>query len=1082
MSQYSIKAKKKLFTHRKRQIPQASDYSIKEVLFITISLVTFLIGSFQYGQITLRKQNMGQAISTSAAPIVQSSTTPTGASRRDLLDMQMVQNVLLIWLDANIDENNSDCQNTISHLRQVINTISIFTDSEKCIDFLDDIADEKACMIISGSLGQRIISRVHDLCQVDSIFIFCANKNYHEEWAKNWSKIKGVFTAIQPICDALKQATRQCEQNAISISIMDADDILFNKSLDQLDPSFMYTQIMKEILLTINFEQHHIDDFIQHCHKTLTGNTSELEHVDNLAKTYSQHTPIWWYTLECFLYPMLNRALRTMDANVMIKLGFFICDLHRQITQLHHEQFGSHCSTQHFAVYRGQGMEKKAFEKLAASKGGLISFNCFLSTSRDRQISLDFAEGALDNPQLMGVLFVITIDSAPCETPFASVVDVGVFGAEEDEILFSMHTVFRIGQVTGINSNPRLVRVELTMTSDKDKDLHKLINRIREETFPAEEGWFRLGLVLGKMGESAKAEEVFKILLKQMNDESAMGMTYHQLGVMTNDLGKYEEAIGYYEKSIEIEETRAPRNLQNIANSYNDIGWAYYSTGNYAKALEFYEKALKIRRDSLSPNHPDIASCYHRMGSVYSSTGDYPKALSSYVKSLAIRQQSLPSTHPDLANSYNNIGNVYSSMSDYLRALSSHENALTIWQQSLPSTHPDLATSYNNIGNVYYNIGNYTKALSSYEKSLAIRQQSLPSVHPDLAMSHNNIGNVYCSMADYPKALSSHEKALAIWQQSLPSTHPDLAMSHNNVGNVYCSMGDYPKALSSYEKALAIRQQALTSTHPDLAMSYNSIGNVHCNMGDYPKALSSYEKSLAIRQQALPSTHPDLANSYNNIGNVYDSMSDYSKALSSHEKALEIWQQSLPSIHPDLATSYNNIGNVYYNMGDYPKALSSYENSLTIRQQSLPYSHPDLAMSHNNIGNVYYNMGDYPKALSSYENSLTIRQQSLPSTHPDLAMSYNNIGNVYYNMGDYSKALSCHEKALAIRQQSLPPTHPHLAMSYNNMGLVHENMGNYSETHSYYERAVDIAQHSLPSNHPELQEFRDNLAFIKEML
>ena len=109
-------------------------------------------------------------------------------------------------------------------------------------------------MIISGALGQHIVPRVHNLTQVDSIFIFCSNKKRHEEWAKDWSKIKGVFTEIGSICDALKEAAQQCEQNSIAISFMATNDDISNKNLNQLDCSFMYTQIMKDILLTIEFE------------------------------------------------------------------------------------------------------------------------------------------------------------------------------------------------------------------------------------------------------------------------------------------------------------------------------------------------------------------------------------------------------------------------------------------------------------------------------------------------------------------------------------------------------------------------------------------------------------------------------------------------------------------------------------------------------------------------------------------------------------------------------------------------------------------------------------------------------------
>ena len=677
-----------------------------------------------------------------AAQTASSSNQPKDARRRDPANVQMVQNVLLIWLDGTINEDSSDCQNTVTHLRRAVNAVNIFTDDGECIQFLQDMTKEKVCMVISGFFGQHIISRVHDLSQIDSIFIFCGNKTYHEGWAKKWPKIKGVYTEIKPICDALKEAAQQCEQNAVSISIMGADDTLPNKSLNELDPCFMYTQIMKEILLTIDFEQQHIDEFIQHCRQALDGNPSELEKVDQLSIEYRKRTPIWWYTLECFLYPMLNRALRTMDADLMVKLGFFISDLHRQIQELHREEFGSDGSNQKFIVYRGQGMEKKEFEKMVASKGGLISFNCFLSTSKTLQVSLDFAERALSNPQLVGVLFAMTIDPDLSDTPFASVAKVGTLEAQEGEVLFSMNTVFRIGQIKQLGDHPRLFRVELSMTSKKDDDLRQLMDRIREETFPKSEGWYRLGCVLRKMGKFAKAQQVFEALLQQTTEERARGAIYNQLGIMASNPGQYEEAIEYYEKSIRIEEEQNPCNHQNLAASHMSIGLVYGSMGDYPKALSFYEKALAIKQQSLPPTHPDLAMIYMNIGNVYSRMGDYPKALSSHEKALAIKQQSLPPTHPSLASSYMNIGSVYRKMGDYPKALSSHEKALAIKQQSLPPTHPDLAMSYNSIGLVYENMNNYSKAHSCYERAVDIAQRSLPPNHSDLQDYRNNLADI----------------------------------------------------------------------------------------------------------------------------------------------------------------------------------------------------------------------------------------------------------------------------------------------------------------------------------------------------
>jgi hypothetical protein len=151
----------------------------------------------------------------------------------------MVQNVLLIWLDNNIDDNNTDCRIAIAQLRRAVNTINTFTDGDECIQFLDSMGDEKACMIISGSLGQDIVPHIHNKSQIDSIFIFCNNMELHEQWTKEWAKIKELFTEISSICEALKQAAQQCEQNAISMSFMPTSDDTSKKNLDQLDPSFM---------------------------------------------------------------------------------------------------------------------------------------------------------------------------------------------------------------------------------------------------------------------------------------------------------------------------------------------------------------------------------------------------------------------------------------------------------------------------------------------------------------------------------------------------------------------------------------------------------------------------------------------------------------------------------------------------------------------------------------------------------------------------------------------------------------------------------------------------------------------------
>jgi len=52
-------------------------------------------------------------------------------------------------------------------------------------------------------------------------------------------------------------------------------------------------------------------------------------------KDFLNSNSFWWYTNECFLHRMLNRALRMMKVDIIIKMGFFVRDLHCQIEELH---------------------------------------------------------------------------------------------------------------------------------------------------------------------------------------------------------------------------------------------------------------------------------------------------------------------------------------------------------------------------------------------------------------------------------------------------------------------------------------------------------------------------------------------------------------------------------------------------------------------------------------------------------------------------------------------------------------------------------------------------------------------------
>ncbi|CAF3776600.1 unnamed protein product [Rotaria sp. Silwood1] len=472
----------------------------------------------------------------------------------------------------------------------------------------------------------------------------------------------------------------------------------------------------------------------------------------------------------------------------MTKMSFFIRSLHRQLEKLHREQSSAYMKK--FIVYRGQGLTEQDFRHLVDTKGGLLSFNNFLSTSTKQEVAMEFVERAMHkSTDIVGVLFVMTIDPgkiSSSSTPFALIDEYSAIKSEK-EILFSMHTVFRVGDLKQAVNSSRLWEVQLALTGKNDPQLAALMQCIKGE-LRGSTGWHRLGDLMLNVGHFNLAEELHNELLKNASSNDDKAFTYHRLGITKSQQGQYKEAVSFYEKCLEINRKTRPGDDPSLAETYNDIGVTYNKMGDYSKALEFYEKALKIREKSLPPYHPDKAETYDNIGALYYRLGDHSKALQF------------------------------------------HEKALKIREKTLPPNHPVLATSYNNIGGAYNNMGNYSKALEFYDKALKIRENTLPPNHPNMAISYGSIGQMYRNMDDYSKALQFHDKAHRIFEKALPQNHPHLAVSYHNYGSVYKDLGEYSKASQFYERAVEIARLSLPANHPHLQLYKESAQDVKNKM------------------------------------------------------------------------------------------------------------------------------------------------------------------------------------------------------------------------------------------------------------
>lgn len=459
------------------------------------------------------------------------------------------------------------------------------------------------------------------------------------------------------------------------------------------------------------------------------GNNANLTVIEEFERDYFSDRAIWWYTRECFLYRLINKALRIQDTEVLYKFRFFIKDLHCQIKKLNSE---SKYDSTTITVYRGQGMSNNEFQRFQQNIGGLLSIHSFWSTSLDPQVPSLLVP--FNESDIQGILFQVSVEVRTHDiTPFANIQSLSHFQTEK-EILFSMGSVFRILSINKNTDDTWVVCIKLT--DEEDIQLKALREYMTKEINGTKMGEYNLTKLLRLMGKYDEQERFFQIML---SDISLFDDMPHVLAIIYNDLAgifkhrrDFTNALHYYQKSLEIDEKHLSPNDQNLANLYNNIGSVHSNQDDLDQALHFFEKCLKIALDIPEQNRHQIAATYNNIAEVHRKKGDHENALRYHKLALDMENSSLPSNHPTFSVTYSNIGGSYYQQDNYAEALNYFQRALNIKYQSLPPNHPSFSITYGNIALAFNKLGKKEEAINNMVKAIEIASNSLPPGHPHL--------------------------------------------------------------------------------------------------------------------------------------------------------------------------------------------------------------------------------------------------------------------------------------------------------------------------------------------------------------
>lgn len=138
-------------------------------------------------------------------------------------------------------------------------------------------------------------------------------------------------------------------------------------------------------------------------------------------------------------------------------------------------------------------------------------------------------------------------------------------------------------------------------------------------------------------------------------EESSTAQQLYNTGYMMTLLGRYEEAIRLYERSLEIEAT---------AEAHTYLGWTYSHLSNYKRAIEEAEKAIRI--------DPEYGNPYNDIGVYLMEQGREDEAIAYLQKAMRAKRYCC------YQFPHYNMGRIYLRKKKYEKARREFQKALAI--------------------------------------------------------------------------------------------------------------------------------------------------------------------------------------------------------------------------------------------------------------------------------------------------------------------------------------------------------------------------------------------------------------------
>lgn len=360
--------------------------------------------------------------------------------------------------------------------------------------------------------------------------------------------------------------------------------------------------------------------------------------------------------------------------------------------------------------------------------------------------------------------------------------------------------------------------------------------RERERLWSAVQGHLgEMAMLYGDLDTSEAIYNRLKLFYEDQHDEQNIAVAMHQLGRIAQERRRYDEAINWFEQSLEI--AVKMENLQLMTIALQNLGTIAQELRQSEKAETYYRRSLEIAERV--NDQSSVGNTLHQLGIIAQERGQFEEAQAWYQQSLEIAGRS--GNQYGIARTLHQLGIISQERGQYDEAEMYCRRSLEIAEQL--GDQQGVAATLHNIGVVAQERGRLKEAEEWYRRSLAIKEQL--DNKAGVARALHQLGRVAQQQEHYDEAEAWYRQSLGLAERL--GEQYGIARTLHQLGIIYQEREQYNEAQAYYLRSLEIAERL--DDKRGVASTLHQLGVIAQKQGLIEEAEGQYRQSLRITEQ-----------------------------------------------------------------------------------------------------------------------------------------------------------------------------------------------------------------------------------------